>query len=330
MRAATLALFGLLVTVSAVVPNYVKNVDLDVVNNSTCTYKSSPVKMNGTNFANNFDFYTGADPTHGFVEYLDYYNAAKWGLYKVNSDGSVYIGVDHENPKPNGRASVRITSKQAFGLGLLVVDLAHMPAQSCGAWPSMWTVGPNWPSGGEIDIIEYVNRNPRNLMSLHTDPDCRIVYPANGQSSVPKGDNCAVAVTAAGCGVEGNTDSTIGSGFNAAGGGVYVMERTTNHIKIWSFLKNSKYPASLLTDKPNPCEFGLPTAYFPMGATCRSNKFGLQNLIIDTTFCGDWADAKGLYNSGGCPSTCVDYVANNPHAFDEAYWKINSVKFFSA
>jgi hypothetical protein len=92
-----------------------------------------------------------------------------------------------------GRSSVRISSKKSWGTGsLVVVDLAHVPGGQCGTWPAMWLLGPNWPWGGEIDIIEGkilrcckeaafggigewelmertgVNSNTKNLMSLHT------------------------------------------------------------------------------------------------------------------------------------------------------------------
>ena len=92
-----------------------------------------------------------------------------------------------------GRYSVRISSKKSWGTGsLVVVDLAHAPGGQCGTWPAMWLLGPNWPWGGEIDIIEGkilhcckgaafggigewelmertgVNSNTKNLMSLHT------------------------------------------------------------------------------------------------------------------------------------------------------------------
>lgn len=66
--------------------------------------------------------------------------------------------VDSSNfvdPTARGRDSVRITSNDAFGEVVIVLDLTHMP-EGCGTWPAFWTLsrkGP-WPNGGEIDIIE--------------------------------------------------------------------------------------------------------------------------------------------------------------------------------
>jgi hypothetical protein len=91
--------------------------------------------------------------------YVDATFASDWGLTRIEPNGSVYIGVDYQtvlNPGGGvGRDSVRISSKQTWGTGsLVVVDLAHVPGGQCGTWPAMWMLGPNWPYGGEIDIIE--------------------------------------------------------------------------------------------------------------------------------------------------------------------------------
>lgn len=52
--------------------------------------------------------------------------------------------------------------------------------------------------------------------------------------------------------------------------------------------------------------------------------------VFDTTFCGDWA---GNVWSGDavCRSqapSCQSFVQNNPSAFTEAYWLVNSLKFY--
>jgi hypothetical protein len=71
----------------------------------------------GPNFFNAFTFFTGPDPTNGFVNYVDAGTAASSGLTSVNAQGQVYIGVDSTNTLPSttgtGRNSVRISSNNA-------------------------------------------------------------------------------------------------------------------------------------------------------------------------------------------------------------------------
>jgi hypothetical protein len=66
--------------------------------------------------------------------------------------------------------SVRITSKKTYNQGLFVFDILRMvfltqyicgvdphlrkKAYGCSVWPAAWLVGPSWPTGGEIDVIE--------------------------------------------------------------------------------------------------------------------------------------------------------------------------------
>ena len=60
--------------------------------------------------------------------------------------------VSTEQSTPNGRPSVRITSQESYETGLIILDLGHMPGGICGTWPAFWTVGPDWPNGGEIGM----------------------------------------------------------------------------------------------------------------------------------------------------------------------------------
>lgn len=54
------------------------------------------------------------------------------------------------------------------------------------------------------------------------------------------------------------------------------------------------------------------------------------NQVFDTTFCGDWAGSVWS-QSNTCSAlapTCEDYVQNNPGAFAEAFWTVNSLRVY--
>lgn len=103
----------------------------------------------GTNFFSMFDFFTDADPTHGYVDYVAQSAAQSAGLINTNNN-QAYIGVDTKNvASGRGRQSVRLTSKATYNTGLIILDLEHMPGSICGSWPAFWTVGPDWPNNGK-------------------------------------------------------------------------------------------------------------------------------------------------------------------------------------
>lgn len=94
----------------------------------------------GANFFDNFDYFTGADPTNGFVNYLDGPTATSEGLASINSQGQAYIGVDFNktlDATAVGRDSVRLVSQKTYTHMLAVIDLAHMPGGICGTWPAL-------------------------------------------------------------------------------------------------------------------------------------------------------------------------------------------------
>ena len=81
-----------------------------------------------------------ADPTDGFVEYVDEATAEAAGLISTAND-QVYIGVDYTDvASSSGRESVRITSTASYNLGLFILDLEHMPASICGTWPALYVI----------------------------------------------------------------------------------------------------------------------------------------------------------------------------------------------
>ncbi|CAO2658729.1 Nn.00g064520.m01.CDS01 [Neocucurbitaria sp. VM-36] len=305
----------------------------------------------GSSFLSAFNFFSGTDPTHGFVRYQSEASARSQGLVTV-SNNSVYIGVDYKSKAPNGRASVRLESKKLYQKGLFVLDLAHMPSSTCGepdcqkrwrseakspnslsaigTWPSFWTWGSEkpWPELGEIDIIEGIHTNTVNAMSLHTADGCAI----DGKGSLGTSRTLDCYITApgqtsnAGCAIQSSSTSSFGTPFNAAGGGVYATEWTSQFIKMWFFPRNA-IPVDLKSgDTVDPTKWGTPQASF-QGSCDFDKRFGKQQIVLDTTFCGDWAGA--VWDScKGVGRDCNTYVANNPEAFRESYWMVNYLKIF--
>jgi len=121
-----------------------------------------------------------------------------------------------------------------------------------------------------------------------------------------------------GCGIVGGN---YGAPFNAGGGGVYALEWTDDYIQAFYFPRNS-IPVDIQNGKPDPSTWGRPYAFFALGANCPDVHFDDMSIVINLTFCGDWAgDLFGTQ----CPNlgTCNSFVQNNPQKFKEAYWLIN-------
>lgn len=311
--------------------------------------------FSGANFFDGFTFQNITDPTAGFVRYVSGQTAAVERLagYILNETANstaAYLGVDHTGVVTGGRNSVRITTNATFSNGALVVaDVLHMPLGLCGTWGALWTTGPDWPTQGEIDIIEGVNDNQYNSMTLHTSTGCSTENTsASFLGTLAHTDCDAYANGNSGCGivapatatlnaavgdvrVETCKHSTAGAGFNAQGGGLYVMLWTDEGISVYLF-PHDLVPADLNAGMPDPGSWTTePLARFT-GSGCNfATHFSNQAIVIDTDFCGDWAGS--VWSESSCPattgySTCDAFVAAKPDAFREAYWSIASVKVY--
>lgn len=302
-------------------------------------------KYVGYDFFGAFQWETFDDPTHGRVNYVDLQTAQKNNLtqatdskFIMRADTSKVVG-----PNDRGRDSIRISSWAAYADSVIVLDIQHMP-EGCGTWPAFWTLsqkGP-WPNGGEIDIIEGVNLQSKNIATLHTASSCTMPS-ARFQSGTTVSTNCdANANFNQGCGTQSSDGFSYGTLFNNVGGGYYVMARTADTgVRVWFWRRDDPgVPAAvaqkgLLNDvfgdtpviTPDPT-WGPPMAFFPMGDFCDyDSHFDAHIVVFDLTFCGDWAGTDFLLS--GCGGTCDDFVNNNPDAFDKAYWEINSLHVFT-
>ncbi|KAH9165476.1 concanavalin A-like lectin/glucanase domain-containing protein [Lactarius sanguifluus] len=269
----------------------------------------------GEGFYQGWTWETENDPTHGRVNYVSQAEALGKNLTYVDDSGAFVMRADDwsiVDPAARGRDSIRILSQNAYDEAIFVLDLKHMPA-GCSTWPAFWTLskaGP-WPNGGEIDIIEGVNLNTHNQATLHTTPNCTMSPRLTADS------NCDTAANFnAGCGVI-FTDplpscTSYGAPFNRAGGGYFVMYKGRDSVKVW-FYPRVGYVPKVIRDGAKAVRpditWGLPAANFP---------------FFSPPFDGVWP------TSGCGTGTCPDFVNNNPSAFAEAYWEINSLRVYTS
>lgn len=86
-------------------------------------------------------------------------------------DGNLVITATHANDLYE---SGRITTKDKFEFTYGTLEVRAKLATGEGLWPAIWLLGANidthtWPACGEIDMMEYVGKEPHTIYtSLHT------------------------------------------------------------------------------------------------------------------------------------------------------------------
>jgi hypothetical protein len=163
-------------------------------------------------------------------------------------------------------------------------------------------------------------------ITLHTASGCSF-----SPDSYARNDCGAPGDGTQGCGSPTHNTQDFGAGFNEIGGGVYALQWTSDAIKIFFFSRTGKIPADIEAGNPDPSTWGIPTASFSGGSCDIDANFMNHQIVFDTTFCGQWA-GKVWSSDPVCSAkapTCEEYVGNNPAAFQDTYWLINSVKVFN-
>ncbi|KAG8909551.1 hypothetical protein FRC00_009893 [Tulasnella sp. 408] len=235
----------------------------------------------GPSFLTGFDHQAIADPTHGRVNYVNQATALAQNLTYTSSD-TLILRADYKTVLSSsgpGRNSVRIQSKKAYGNGVSVINS---------------TATTNWPSLGEIDIIEGVNDQSPNHSTLHTTDGCTMNPGNMVQTGSLATTNCYWQVNGnSGCGVAVNKPNNYGPAFNANGGG-------WNDNTVPNDVKNG-------ASSVNTANWGTPYANFVDNNCNFQTHFGNENLIINLT----------LY-----------HVNQDPADFKNAYWDIASLRVY--
>ncbi|UZJ57253.1 hypothetical protein CBS101457_006573 [Exobasidium rhododendri] len=317
-------------------------------------------EIRGNDFFSDFYWWSYADPTKGYVDYLTKAQAQEANLSYVNDQGNFVMQVDHTTLLADndtvGRKSVRIQSNDLMSDGVLLAKLVSMPT-GLATWPALWTCTTDtWPSGGEIDIVEGANnQGPRNLVSLHTQSGCSI---PSGQGTVSNRNDTGYSSDSncdhqPGCSVQTSVNNTFGINFNQNGGGYFAMVRDTVadgagiSVYFWPMSATGEslpsalsYPALayLQTDTnvtssaytTQSALWSTPIAHFPnLNSSCAmQNYFEPHQIIFDITLCGTWAGETFQYVSNLGNITCEEYVRDNPTAFEDARFEVEYIRVY--
>lgn len=279
------------------------------------------------------------------TSYVNLDEARQKNLTWVDEQGRFGMKADHwskvERDAGRGRDSVRIQSHERYFDSLLVLDLVHMPV-GCGTWPAFWTIGTGeWPTGGEIDIIEGTNDQGNNQYTVHTTTSCKIPKKNNddlsGNNEAYSGEARALDCSpVAGCSIDGGEAHTFGPGMNAAGGGFLLTRiKQTAGVSMWWFPRDKGIPQVLLDgkDEIDEKELGQRIAHFPASDQCDLDKsLTEQQLIFNLAMCGGWC-ASRYPGAAQCQQKYPgkqweDIIYDHPEEFNDAYWLINSLKVY--
>ncbi|KIJ33045.1 glycoside hydrolase family 16 protein [Sphaerobolus stellatus SS14] len=286
---------------------------------STSSFAYDLVRQySGDTFFDRWTFLGGSDVnlTNGDVNYLGHTAAVSAKLVYTNSANNVIIKVDNTTnvPQNEKRNSIRLDSTDTYGLGSLWFGLRSGPDMSPYLHRLLlisyrFRTGETWPEHGEIDIIEGVNLATQNQMALHTLDGC-VQEPASNQLGTSgQNPDCHQQNGTTGCTVIDTTNKpSLGSAFNAAGGGVWATQFDDSGVFIW-FFDRASVPDNLKKDNTaktlDVSSWGAPVASYPSTKCNMKQFFGPQKLVLDITLCGDWAGNFNVY-----PETCANQPAN--------------------
>ncbi|KAJ3495755.1 hypothetical protein NLG97_g3159 [Lecanicillium saksenae] len=233
----------------------------------------------------------GGDPTNGSVNYLSKDMAMHLGLAKIEN-GKVFLGVDSKritelrgsSPTIYGRDSVRLESKDPWSSGIMITDVEHMPGTACGVWPSIWSYNNEEDPVGEIDLIEGMNLQDSNIVSLHTCGTCSfsniggLDERANCNNGGSESQSCENGDNFDGCGSTMSTGS-YGPEFNEGKGGVFATWLQPNALRIYWWNRDN-VPSDILSGNPDPDTWGKPASQFISGSDCDVGNYFKKQTIV--------------------------------------------------
>lgn len=194
-----------------------------------------------------------------------------------------------------------------------------------------WFFGEPWPTKGEIDIYENWNDHTFNRHTAHVDVpevvgDC--ILTANDMTATIDSPNCYDFADGQSPS-QGCSASEYSTTFGSTTGGVFAMEWTEEHLKIWDWLHDVA-PVDVLSGNPSPSLlWGLPSYTIQ---SCNIDKaFKDMKMILNINFCSVAGQTEKWEESCASKtgySTCTAYVAKEHDSFEQANFKVRDIKIY--
>lgn len=135
-------------------------------------------EFNGTGLIDDtaWNYDTAGNSSHNYNNELEYYtdhrleNAKmEGGVLKITARKEAMIGSPGYIDQQYSSARLNTQGKHQFKYGYMEIR-AKLPCGT-GQWPAIWMLGTvgSWPGEGELDIMEYVGKNPHTIYgTTHT------------------------------------------------------------------------------------------------------------------------------------------------------------------
>ncbi|KIY71879.1 glycoside hydrolase family 16 protein [Cylindrobasidium torrendii FP15055 ss-10] len=271
-----------------------------------------------------------------------YYSDRKSGLVWTDEDGNAVVGIDSTEAVDGLRKSIRMTSKDTFNVGSLVIlDVQELPAV-CGVWPAIWMNGDGvWPASGEIDILEGVNMYTQNVMSVHTNEGCyldkSLLSALRGVTLKVKDQlSCDAIANPETCGFNVDDNSSYGPPFNSQGGGTLAVSLETSGVHFY-YWKQGQVPQDIYNNTPTPSNWG-DALISVISPSCKiEDHFKDMRIVVNINLAGTFTSGVWSYPGNGQEKACSeitgfnnpwDYVTQKGSAFKDAKFTIRSIKTF--
>jgi hypothetical protein len=181
-------------------------------------------------------------------------------------------------------------------------------------------------------VLIWYNELSGNHVALHVNGSFVVdntTHSIQGRRLTANGDVATVNQSPNTGAVIYSTPNSFGTPYNAYGGGVWITEVALerNEIAVWFFPRSDEIPSGVLANL-DPSAWGTPLARLSGKDFDFASKFMSLQIIINLSFCGDWAGNVDVWRNPECSNlaaTSNDYAANKPDVFTQSYWAINSL-----